>query len=230
MENNKIQKATTSQLKALTRSFVAKKFDPLSVSNLTTKQAFEEGTNIRTVMRSEPQKGRLLLLQGLAELITFMDAKKTISNDSEIQFSVDSMIEDFPSLTIEDFLIVFRNIKKGRYGKFYERLKLAEISDCIREYEATERADYLEIKANDFKSSEIPEAITDSEMYKNSRYNWKLEEEREKKKKYDSDKMAIVRAEFELNRAKEQEDFKKELEDEQKLKKEQEKKEIKHEN
>ncbi len=54
---------------------------------------------------------------------------------------------------------------------------------------------------------EISEKITASEMYENTRFNIELEKERAKKKKRDSDRMALVRAEWELKRSAEKEAY-----------------------
>ncbi len=75
MEDNKVQ-LLNSHIKTLTTSLMVNGVSSATVGMLTVKDAFENGTNIRTLMRVERAKGRALMLQGLNDLILFMDAKK----------------------------------------------------------------------------------------------------------------------------------------------------------
>ncbi len=50
--------------------------DISKISSLTVAEAFEKGTNIRTVMREKPIEGRLVIAKALIDLVKFMDAKK----------------------------------------------------------------------------------------------------------------------------------------------------------
>ena len=53
--------------------------------NLTPQNAWEEGTNIRTALRLNPQMVRAWFLAELGRLIKFVDATKTIQdNDAQI--------------------------------------------------------------------------------------------------------------------------------------------------
>lgn len=136
------------------------------IEALTVKDAFAEGTNIRTLNNNSPGLSRTLLTKGLKDLIEFVDANKTINSNEQLIFTVEALINDFPTLTLEEFYIVFRDIKKGVYGKLFERLKLAEISECLKKYEAGIRADYLERRNQEQKGSDTKIAIVDYEAYK----------------------------------------------------------------
>ena len=52
---------------------------------MTPQNAWEEGTNIRTALRLNPQMVRAWFLAELGRLIKFVDATKTIQDDEEIE-------------------------------------------------------------------------------------------------------------------------------------------------
>ena len=86
----------------------------------------------------------MFLAVELKKLVDFVDAKKTLKNDEELIFTIESLVEEFPTMKLEEFALIFRRIKQGKFGKLYERLKLAEISECCKQYEAEERSQILE--------------------------------------------------------------------------------------
>lgn len=79
----------------------------------------------------------------VTDLVKFVDAKRTIESIDDYLFTVESMIENHPSMTLEEFHLVFIGMKQGEYGQFYERLKTPQILECCRKYEGL-RADILE--------------------------------------------------------------------------------------
>lgn len=177
------KKATTHQisiLKPLTSGLI--QADNLSiakiVNKLTPEIAFKEGTNIRALAVRNPQLARVELTRALKELIQFVDASKTIATSEQFISTVETLLHDFPTLTLEEFYYVFNGIKKGKYGKLYERLKLAEISDCIKIYESGERCDFKEVdhKQENEPAKALP--LVDYEAYK---ANLKAEKEASKK-------------------------------------------------
>lgn len=112
--------------------------------DLTPAKAWTKGTNIRAAIRTSPKEVRAYLLVELKKLVDFIDAKKTLKNEEELIFTVRTLIDEFPVMKVEEFKIVFDWIKQGKFGKLYERLKTAEIVDCIRKYEGEHRAQLLE--------------------------------------------------------------------------------------
>jgi len=80
----------------------------------------------------------------VGDLCKFIDAKRTLTTDEDLIFTVESILEGYPALKLEELRLIFEGMKKGNYGKFYERLKLAEIEEAIRKYEGTTKADVLE--------------------------------------------------------------------------------------
>lgn len=99
---------------------------------------------MRRAIRLAPQETRLTLVGLIAGLCSFIDAKRTLTTDEEIIFTVEAIIENYPALTLEEFRLIVDGMKRGQYGKYYERLKLAEIEAAIQQYEGTTRAPLLE--------------------------------------------------------------------------------------
>ena len=95
-------------------------------------------------MRLAPQETRLTLVTMIAGLCRFVDAKRTITTDEDLIFTVESVIENYPALTLEEFRLIVDGMKRGQYGKYYERLKLPEIENAIQTYEGRTRAPLLE--------------------------------------------------------------------------------------
>ena len=55
-----------------------------------------------------------------------------------------AIVEDFPALKLEEVRTCFDMIIQGKFGKLYERLKTADILECLRKYEGDVRAPILE--------------------------------------------------------------------------------------
>ena len=110
----------------------------------TPKQAFKEGLNVRKALRIQPKQTKQILCALVMDLCQFVDAKRTLTTDEDIIYTVEAIIEGYPILTIEEFRLICDRMKRGQYGKFYERLKLAEIEEAIRHYEGNQRAKVLE--------------------------------------------------------------------------------------
>ena len=131
-------------------------------AELTPSTCWEQGHNIRALYKTNPQWTIAMLVMELGKLVDFVDAKKTLKTEEELLFTCETLIEEFPAMTLEEFVLVFKMIKQGKFGKLYERLKLAEISDCCKRYEGEQRAEVLEAKAHDYKEHQYfdPENIT----------------------------------------------------------------------
>ena len=103
--------------------------------NLTPQNAWEEGTNIRTALRLNPQQVRAWFLLELGKLIKFVDATKTIQDDEEMKETARALMEEFPAFKLEEFKLVFEGIKRDKFGPMYGRLKLGELMQCCRKWE-----------------------------------------------------------------------------------------------
>jgi len=135
---------------------------------LTVETAWNEGHNIQELMRTAPQWTISMMILELGKLVDFVDAKKTLSDSEQLMFAAESLVEDFPTMKIEEFVLVFTWIKKGKFGKMYERLKLAEIQEAVRTYEGEYRAEHME-KLNHARKHEGKEYDPSKILYKPQR-------------------------------------------------------------
>lgn len=141
MENNELSHAhplTTSLIKG-------------ERVHLTPEVAWSEGTNLKSLSDSAEVKTWLFMEVG--KLIKDIDAKKTISTDEEMLFTCRAILEECPTIKCEEIKLVFDYIRMGKFGKLYERLKTAEILDCIRHYEGNQRAEVMERQHHNQKVS-----------------------------------------------------------------------------
>ena len=129
------------------QKLVAKALETISTKGIvkyTPKEAFKEGLNVRKALRLQPKQTKQILCALVMDLCQFVDAKRTLTTDDDIIYAVEAIIKDFPILTIEEFRLICDRMKRGQHGKFYERLKLAEIAEAIKHYEGNQRAKVLE--------------------------------------------------------------------------------------
>ena len=96
--------------------------------------AYFEGTKLQTALQHQPEATRMALVKMVADLVQFIDAKKTLATTEQITFSVDSILHDMPGITLEEVRMAFEMMKQGKMGKLYERLKTAEIMECLQTY------------------------------------------------------------------------------------------------
>lgn len=120
---------------------------------LTPTSAWVEGTNLKQAAREHPKEVRGWLFLEVAKLIKDIDAKKTLATDEEMTFTCRAILDEHPTLKMEEVRVIFDYIRMGKFGKLYERLKTAEILECIRQYEGTHRADVIEAEHERKKKS-----------------------------------------------------------------------------
>ena len=99
--------------------------------------------NVRTALRYEPEQTRLAVVKCVKRVVDFVDAKKTLSDTDGVILTAEHIIQTFPALKLEELALVCQRMCTGYYGKFYERLKTAEFTDCIQRHEG-DRAALLE--------------------------------------------------------------------------------------
>lgn len=88
------------------------------------------------------------IMAQVGKLCRDMDMKKTLSTDEELTFTCRAIIQEHPTLKLEEIAVCFDMIRMGKFGKLYERLKSAEILEYLRRYEGEIRT---EIKERDVK-------------------------------------------------------------------------------
>lgn len=111
---------------------------------VTPEDAWNNGTNIQTAMKDSPAMIRGWVMAEVGRLCKEMSMKTTISSDEELIFCVRSIIEEHPTIKIEEIRACFDMIRKGKFGKLYERLKTPEILEFLRRYEGEVRCDIIE--------------------------------------------------------------------------------------
>jgi len=136
----KALKQTTSTLTPQSLSLLTGEFK----SGLQAKEAWTQGTNIVSAVKEHPKETRWWIYQEVAKLVKEIDANKTLSSNEEIEFCCRSIIEEHPTLKLDEIYVAFNMIRQGKFGKLYERLKSAEILDCLRRYESDVRSPILE--------------------------------------------------------------------------------------
>ena len=123
------------------------KGDKTVVNSLTVASSWEGGTNILTALRIDPKTVRGWLALEVTKLIKSVGANNTLQDTDEVIDLCDAIIDEFPALKMEEIAYVFRQIKRGKIlPKLYGSFKMREFMDAFREYEGSERADYLERK------------------------------------------------------------------------------------
>ena len=110
----------------------------------TAAAAIEHGTNVRRALREDSFAVRSYLVSDLAFTLKVVSAGTTITETEELTYSVDSLVEEFPAMTLEGFALCFDRIRKGKAGNLYNRLKLPELIQVVRHFEGTEVAEYRE--------------------------------------------------------------------------------------
>ncbi len=128
---------------------------------LTPAVAWQQGTNIQKAMRQNPSLIRGWVMAEIGKLCKEIDAKTTISNDQELIFCTDAILEDYPTLKLEELKACFDMVRKGKFGKLYERLKTPEILEFLCRYEGEQRTPILEQQIHQQKI-EHQKAVTDN--------------------------------------------------------------------
>jgi len=98
---------------------------------------------MKKALKHNPEMVRAYVVKEIAALCKEMDMKKTINTDEEMGFVCRTILDDHPTLKVEELKLALDRIRKGEF-KVYERLKGPEILIAVSEYEAVVRAPILE--------------------------------------------------------------------------------------
>lgn len=132
---------------------------------LSTEESWDRGSNLRECLRFNKEATKSAVVALIIDVISFVDAKKSLEREEDIFFTADAIIEEFPTLKIEELKLVCKRLKLGYYGKYYERLKAAEFIEAIQQHEG-ERAEYLEQKhRTEAAQIEVETAALNKEVY-----------------------------------------------------------------
>ena len=135
---------TNSQLTKQSTSLITGERQKLSVSD-----AWLNGTNLTHAVKHHPKEIRMWLFTQVVDLVKTLDANKTLVTDDEMKFCCRSIIDEHPTITLDEVYKAFEMLKQGKFGKLYERLKTAEILDCLCKYEAIRSEEIERIKHNE---------------------------------------------------------------------------------
>lgn len=79
-----------------------------------------------------PEITRAAILRLIMDASEFIDAKKRLETISDYAFTADTLLDKFPSFTLEDFRICCDNVKAETH---YERLKAGEFAKVFAAYD-----------------------------------------------------------------------------------------------
>ena len=125
-------------------------------------EAWNKGTNIQTAIKVMPDMCRAWIYSQVAQLCKDMNATKTLDTDEQLQFTCRAILQEHPTLKLEEIKVCFDMIRMGKFGKLFERLKSAEILEFLRRYEGEVRSEVLERnhqKERDHKAERMLEGI-----------------------------------------------------------------------
>ena len=95
----------------MTKGFNPGNFTPDAVNDfvltdnslrIKPREAWAEGTNIRTAVKHNPEIVRGWIMAEVGRLIKDVDANKTISSNEELQFCCRSILEEHPTLNLKN--------------------------------------------------------------------------------------------------------------------------------
>ena len=88
-------------------------------------------------------------------------------NHLQIQFTAETLLEDFKTCSLEDFIFVFKQMAKGAYGSTYHQLDTSVISLCLQDH--LENKSYYQERNNTMSESNEKLPDVDYEAFKNRR-------------------------------------------------------------
>ena len=125
----------------------------LDVSRLTLEMCFK-GTNVRTALVCDEAPTRAALIAMLSRCVKFIDANKTLTEPEHIAMTVNELVQQFPTFTLEDWRLCLYMMAKESFGPYYERLKLAQFVDCFTKYDQLKQPVIQTIRENERKDAE----------------------------------------------------------------------------
>lgn len=95
-------------------------------------------------MRADGAYVRTWLAAELARCVKVVGARTTITDTEELVGAVDAIVEEFPTLKIEEVALVFSMLARGRLLQLYGTFKTPQLMEAFRLYEGNQRCDVLE--------------------------------------------------------------------------------------
>lgn len=125
---------------------VAESADLIKLAKMERKINLDDAVNGITIRQACQEINEDIIIGTLVALIlrtgNFFNISNRISEDQAIQTAF-LILDKYPHETIEDFVIMFRNAKSGKYGELYNRLDGQIIFQWMQTY-LDEKAAYRE--------------------------------------------------------------------------------------
>ena len=96
--------------------------------------AYSQGVTLCKALRERKPQVKVLLLAELERLTRHVNATRTFQTQTDLQDAVDDICELFPSMKLEEVLLVFKHIRQGRY-QLYGNFTTNVLLECMRQYE-----------------------------------------------------------------------------------------------
>lgn len=134
-------------------------------ADLTPREAFAQGMNVRTAYRHAPEETTMAMAAMLDATCKYVDANKSIQGAQALAECARYLLDQFPAFTLQEWMLVLYRIRHGYYAKQYgdrykifERLKTEELARFACKHEE-ERSYYLEQMHRPAPSRGIPDNI-----------------------------------------------------------------------
>ena len=140
-------------LKEMTTAKSLQNLQEVDVSTLTIETCFK-GTNVKTALKTDEAPTRAALIGMLTRCVKFIDANKTLTEPEHIAMTVNELLQQFPTFTLEDWRLCLYMMAKESFGPYYERLKLAQFVDCFAKYDELKQPVIQTIRQNERKEAQ----------------------------------------------------------------------------
>ncbi len=114
---------------------------------MSLSDAWHLGTNVRSAYKHEPKMTIVGLTALLKDALDYLEMNKSFRHEGDYIDAVTYLIEQFPTMKLEEWKVITKRLKAGYYGKLYERLKLPELVEIFKQHEG-ERGDMIENNYN----------------------------------------------------------------------------------
>lgn len=94
----------------------------------------------------------------LKDAVDYLEMNKSFRHEGDYIEAIQYLIEQFPTMKLEEWKVITQRLKAGYYGKMYERLKLPELVEIFQQHEG-ERADLIKQEYDRKKELEKAEAM-----------------------------------------------------------------------
>lgn len=129
-------------------------------AELTVEKAINSGLQIRAGVLADKLSTGEQIISLLTHLRNQFNIGKNL-DDVQVASATMLIMSEFPSLTLDELALVFRNAALGRYGKSYDSLDVSIVCRFIRQYVDNEREAYFEKLHTSKKKSQLTDFQTD---------------------------------------------------------------------